>query len=257
MIIDTHSHIYGPEYDDDRDDVIARARQTGVGKVILANVNADTIAPMHRCQDMYPDFTATAIGLHPTDVDGNYKQQLSVIEQSIDPARHIAIGEVGLDLYWDKTYYREQCEALTTQIEWALEYNLPLIMHVRKAYAETFELLKQFRGRDITGVMHCFSGGIEEAKKAMELGFHIGIGGVITYKNSQLADIVEQIGLDRLLLETDAPYLSPVPYRGKRNEPSYLTHVIDKIASVLQLNAQTIENKTTENAKQLFRKLQF
>ncbi|MFI3297258.1 MAG: TatD family hydrolase [bacterium] len=252
-MIDTHSHIYGEEYKDDRDEVVANAQAAGVEHIILANVDAETIMPLLECNKTYPEFTSMAMGLHPTSVDNNYLQQLNLIEKQLFSAeKFVAVGEIGIDLYWDATYQHQQEEAFAKQIDWAIELNLPIIIHVRKAYAEVLKVLNRFSGKELRGVFHCFGGGIEEAKKVVSMGFYLGIGGVVTYKNSNLGDVIKPIGLDHILLETDAPYLSPVPYRGKRNEPKNLVHINDKIASIFQEKNENVDFITTRNAKMLF-----
>lgn len=252
-MIDTHSHIYGPEFDSDRDLVIERAKAVGVTKSILANVDTTTINPMLQCHATYPDFTVMAMGLHPTSVNAGYKEELKVIEQQISKNKFAAIGEIGLDLYWDKTFEKEQITVLEQQLDWALTLDLPVILHIRKAYAETFKILKRFYGRPLHGVFHCFGGGSEEAKKAVSMGFALGIGGVVTYKNSNLGEIISPIGIDHIILETDAPYLSPTPNRGKRNEPSNLHYVKERLASIFQTNAEIIDEITTKNAIKIFK----
>lgn len=252
-MIDTHSHIYGPEFDEDRDFVVARAKEANVTKSILANVDTTTIDQMYRCHEEYPDFTVMAMGLHPTSVNNNYKEDLKTIENQLNEKKFVAIGEIGLDLYWDRTFEKEQITVLEQQIDWALSLDLPMILHIRKAYAETFKVLDRFKGKDFHGVFHCFGGGIEEAKKAVSMGFALGIGGVVTYKNSNLGEIISPIGIDHIILETDAPYLSPVPNRGKRNEPANLLYVKERLASIFQRKSEIIDEITTENAKKIFK----
>lgn len=251
-MIDTHSHIFGPEYDEDRNEVVRRAKDAGVSKVLLANVDLNTIEPMRLCRREYPDFTAMAMGLHPTEIRDCWKDDLKKIYDELLAGDYVAVGEIGLDFYWDRCFEKEQREVMREQINWALDMNLPVILHVRKAYSETFELLKDFGKSDFRGVFHCFSGGLEEAKKAVRMGFSLGIGGVVTYKNSNLGDIIREIGLKHLLLETDAPYLAPVPNRGKRNEPAFMAAVRDKIADIFNRNAEEVDEITTENARNLF-----
>lgn len=251
-MIDTHSHIYGPEYDDDRQEMIDRATAAGVSKHLLANVDSTTIEQMQRCNATYPDITAMAMGLHPTSVNADYRQELRMIEEALHHNRYSAIGEIGMDLYWDKTFEHEQEEVLAKQIDWAIDLDLPLILHIRKAYAETFKVLQRFAGKPLRGVFHCFGGGIEEAKKAVSMGFYLGIGGVVTYKNSNLGEIIKSIGPEHIVLETDAPYLSPVPNRGKRNEPANLTYICGHIATIFQENPKIVDEITTKNAKMLF-----
>ena len=235
-MIDTHSHIYDPDFDSDRTEVVNRALKAGVEKVLLANVDTSTIEPMIQCHRQYPDFTAMAMGLHALRAGNKY----------------LSIGEIGLDLYWDKTFAQEQEKVLEQQLDWAISLDLPVILHIRKAHAETFKVLNKFKGKTIRGVFHCFGGGIEEAKKAVDMGFLLGIGGVVTYKNSNLGEVIEPIGIDHILLETDAPYLSPVPNRGKRNEPSNLIYVRDRLSSIFQINSQKVDEITTKNARDLF-----
>ena len=252
-MIDTHSHIYGPEFDEDRAEVIARAIESGVDKVILANVDTSTINEMLSCHRQYPDFTEMAMGLHPTSVKDDWQTELRSIEDALrGDDKYLSIGEIGLDLYWDKTYALEQEKALEQQLDWAISLDLPVILHIRKAHAETFKVLNKFKGKPLRGVFHCFGGGIEEAKKAVDMGFLLGIGGVVTYKNSNLGEIITPIGINHILLETDAPYLSPVPNRGKRNEPSNLTYIRDHLSSIFQINSQKVDEITTKNARELF-----
>lgn len=251
-MIDTHTHIYMEEYDEDRDTVVNNALQNKVSHVVLPNVDADSIDRLHRCHNLYPDFTSTAMGLHPTSVDDNYETHLATVKNDLFSGNHVAVGEIGLDLYWDKTFARQQEIVLTTQLNWALELNLPVILHVRKAYAETFKILSKFNNKGLRGVFHCFGGGVEEVKKAVSLGFFIGIGGVLTYKNSTLPSVIENVKLENILLETDAPFLSPVPYRGKRNEPAYLANVAPVLSSIFNVDDEIVDKITTENARTLF-----
>ena len=252
-MIDTHTHIYMEEYDDDRDAVVVNAKRNGVNHVILPNVDVDSIERLYSCHNLYPDFTSTAMGLHPTSVNDDFEEQLKVIKDELFNRKHVAVGEIGIDLYWDKTYAQQQEVVLTRQLEWALELDLPVILHVRKGYAETFKILSRFKNRGLRVVFHCFGGGVEEVKKAVSLGFYVGIGGVLTYKNSNLPSVIENIKLDNILLETDAPFLSPVPFRGKRNEPAYLVHVSSLLASIFKVDAEFVDKITTENAMTLFR----
>lgn len=251
-MIDTHTHIYMEEYDEDRDTVVNNALQNKVSHVVLPNVDADSIDRLHRCHNLYPEFTSTAMGLHPTSVDDNYETHLAAVKNDLFSGNHVAVGEIGLDLYWDKTFARQQEIVLTTQLNWALELNLPVILHVRKAYAETFKILSKFNNRGLRGVFHCFGGGVEEVKKAVSLGFFIGIGGLLTYKNSTLPSVIENVKLENILLETDAPFLSPVPYRGKRNEPAYLANVAPVLSSIFNVDDEIVDKITTENARTLF-----
>lgn len=249
-MIDTHSHIYSEEFDADRAEVIAGAQAVGVEKVMLVNVDSSTLQPMREAVTRYPDFFKVAVGLHPTSVTADYTKELERVATELKRGDYSAVGEIGIDLYWDETFKAEQIIVFETQLQWAIDYDLPVIIHTRKAFAEVFASLSKFKS--LRGVFHCFGGGIEEAKKAVSLGFFLGIGGVVTYKNSNLSDILLQIGLEHVLLETDAPYLPPVPYRGKRNEPKFLVEIAQKLALLFQLPIEKVDEVTTNNAKNLF-----
>jgi len=252
-MIDTHSHIYLKEFDLDRAEVIANAQKVGVEKVVLANVDAKTITRLEKTQAQFPDFCVSAMGLHPTSVNENYLTELQTIKENLFAKKYCAVGEIGLDLYWDETFVNQQVIAFEEQIRWALELDLPVIIHIRKAFAEVFQSLKEFGKNLPSGVFHCFSGGIEEAKKAVELGFLLGIGGVVTYKNANLPEIVKAVGVEKILLETDAPYLAPVPYRSKRNEPKYLAEILCKLSNIFSLSEEKVDEITTNSAKNLFK----
>ena len=252
-MIDTHSHIYDSDFDSDRDEVIARAMEVGVERVLLANVDTSTIESMLQCYKQYPNFTSMAMGLHPTSVKEDWQTELRNIEDALRAGhKYVSVGEIGLDLYWDKTFALEQEKVLEQQLDWAIALDLPVILHIRKAHAETFKVLSKFKGKPLRGVFHCFGGGVEEAKKAVDMGFLLGIGGVVTYKNSNLGEIIQPIGINHILLETDAPYLSPVPNRGKRNEPSNLVYICNQLSSIFQINSQKVDEITTKNARELF-----
>ena len=251
-MIDTHSHIYSEEFDADRAEVIANAKAVGVEHIILVNVDRTTLESMRELVIRYPECCQMAVGLHPTSVTANYADEMNSVAAELKRGDYCAIGEIGIDLYWDETFKQEQIHVFETQLQWAIDYDLPVIIHTRKAFAEVFASLSKFKGLGLRGVFHCFGGGIEEARKAVSLGFFLGIGGVVTYKNSNLSDILLQIGVEHLLLETDAPYLPPVPYRGKRNEPKFLVEIAQKLALVFQLPVGKIDEITTNNAKRLF-----
>jgi len=239
-MIDTHSHIFGEEFDEDRQRVVTEAIDVGVRNVILANVDSST------------DFCFSAMGLHPTSVNDDYTTELETIKNRLTAKKYIAIGEIGLDLYWETSFVNQQKEVFKTQLQWALELNLPVIIHVRKAFAEVFEVLRYFGNHTPRGVFHCFSGGIQEAAYITKLGFYLGVGGVLTYKNTNLPEIIKSVGISRLLLETDAPYLAPVPYRGKRNEPKFMVEVLKKMAQVFDQTEERVDEITTLSAKELF-----
>ena len=251
-MIDTHSHIYGEEFDEDREEVVKRAIDAGVERVLLCNVDLTTIERMKKMHKDKPEFTEMAMGLHPTEINQEWKSDLQKIGDELSDGDYKAIGEIGMDLYWDKSFEKEQREVLREQMAWAIEKDMPVVLHIRKAYAEVFEEFKSMNLREWKGVFHCFGGGIEEAKKAVGMGFLLGIGGVLTYKNSGLGNIVTEIGVEHLLLETDAPYLAPVPHRGKRNEPAFMISVRDKMSEILNRSAQEIDEITTANARKFF-----
>ena len=255
-MIDTHSHIYAEEFDSDRAEVIARAKAAGVTKIILPNVDSESLPRMLQLESEYPGYCFAAIGLHPTSVKENYAEELAIVKKELERREYIAIGEIGIDLYWDKSFLKEQIQVFVQQIEWALEYNLPVIIHVRDSFSETMEVLEQFRGKGLKGVFHSFTGTIDQAREIIEFGgFYIGINGIVTFRNSGLDAVVEKIDAQYLLLETDAPYLTPTPFRGKRNESEHLTLIAAKLATIFNINFNQITEITTENAYKLFKKL--
>lgn len=253
-MIDTHSHIYLDAFDQDRDLTIDRAHHSGVSGILLPNIDIGSIEPMLETEARYPDVCRAMMGLHPTSVKANYIEQLSVIENWLSKRPFIGIGEIGMDLYWDKTFLKEQKEALAIQLKWACEMDLPVVIHTRDAFPEIFEVFNRVYDDRLKGVFHSFSGNIEEAKRILEMpGFYLGINGVVTFKNSSLPAVLETTGSLRILLETDAPYLAPAPHRGKRNEPAYIALTRDKLAAIFQVSSSEIERITTENAVRLFK----
>lgn len=258
-MIDTHSHIYEPDFDADRDEVVARARQAGVEQILLPNINAGSIAPMLSLCRRYPGYCFPMIGLHPTDVEpDSYRQVLADMARLLDAPDHpyIAVGEVGLDYYWDQSNAREQEEAFRTQIEWSIRHRLPLMIHARSAHRQLVKAIAEYKDENLTGVFHCFGGTAQEAQELLQFpGFVLGIGGVVTYKKSTLGEALSEVPLERIVLETDAPYLAPVPYRGKRNESAYVAETMRKIANIYNVSEQTVENVTNCNAKRLFPRL--
>ncbi len=250
-MIDTHSHIYGPEFDDDRAEVLQRARLAGVDKVLLPNINEESIARMLQVAKEYPDMCYPMMGLHPEDVKEDWAQVLDRMEMQLDGM--IAVGEVGLDFYWDTTFRKEQIEAFERQICWAVERNLPLVIHMRKAEQELLEVMERHKSDGLRGVFHCFGGSKETASRMLKHeGFVLGIGGVVTFKNSRLAETLRHVPLDRIVLETDAPYLAPVPYRGKRNEPSYVAHVARFLSDIYNLSEEEVNDVTNLAVKRVF-----
>lgn len=250
-MIDTHSHIYGPEFDDDRAEVLQRARLAGVDKVLLPNINEESIARMLQVAKEYPDMCYPMMGLHPEDVKEDWAQVLDCMEMQLDGM--IAVGEVGLDFYWDTTFRKEQIEAFERQICWAVERNLPLVIHMRKAEQELLEVMERHKSDGLRGVFHCFGGSKETASRMLKHeGFVLGIGGVVTFKNSRLAETLRHVPLDRIVLETDAPYLAPVPYRGKRNEPSYVAHVARFLSDIYNVSEEEVNDVTNLAVKRVF-----
>ena len=250
-MIDTHSHIYGPEFDNDRAEVIQRARLAGVDKVLLPNINEESIARMFQVAEEYPGVCYPMMGLHPEDVKEDWTQVLDRMEVLLDGM--IAVGEVGLDFYWDTTFRKEQIEAFERQICWAVERNLPLVIHMRKAEQELLEVMERHKSDGLRGVFHCFGGSKETALRMLKHeGFVLGIGGVVTFKNSRLAETLRHVPLDRIVLETDAPYLAPVPYRGKRNEPSYVAHVARFLSDIYNVSEEEVNDVTNLAVKRVF-----
>ncbi|HIP35734.1 MAG TPA: TatD family deoxyribonuclease [Crocinitomix sp.] len=256
MLIDTHTHLYTEQFNKDRDKVIQNAIDAGVEKFFLPNIDLDSIDGMHQLVKKYPNNCYAMMGLHPSSVDANYKEVLDKMKSFLDDNNYIAVGEIGMDLYWDKTFINEQADALKIQIQWAKEKKLPIVIHVRDAFDEIFEVIDPLNDKNLFGVFHCFTGNIDQAHKIINYGgFKLGIGGVLTFKNSGLDKVVSQIDLKHLVLETDSPYLAPAPHRGKRNESSYVNIVADKLVDVLQKDRQIIIEETTKNVQQIFKQL--
>ena len=253
-MIDTHTHIYLQEFDEDRRAVIDRAEKSGITRMILPNVDVETVGALRQTLNDYSSLCKGAMGLHPTSINQDYKRDLSCIEAELDRGEYCAVGEIGMDLYWDKTYLHQQLDAFGVQVRWACERKIPFIIHCREAFDEIVSVLKPLSPLSLTGVFHSFGGTPEQVKIVRELGdFYFGINGVATFKNAHLEATVQEIGIDRLVLETDAPYLAPVPFRGKRNEPSYIVKTAEKMAAILELSLQEVEMQTTRNAERLFK----
>ena len=251
-LIDTHTHIYDHQFSLDRNETVHRALEAGVKMMLLPNVDASTIAPMLELYEQYPDCTCVMMGLQPEEVKEDYKAVLSQMEKELDRGIYVGVGEVGLDFYWDATYENLQLDAFETQLDWAKQLGLPLSIHCRNAFDKMVKILEKKQDGGLRGIMHCFTGTEEEAKVYLELGFHLGLGGVTTYKNCGVKDYLSNLPLDRIVLETDAPYLAPVPCRGKRNEPAFLVHTAQKIAEILQIPVEELAVATTKNAQSLF-----
>ena len=251
-LVDTHTHVYDHQFSLDRNEAMQRALDAGVGMMLLPNVDASTIAPMLELHEQYPDHTRVMVGLQPEEVKEDYKEVLSMMEKELEHGIYVGVGEVGLDFYWDSTYEKQQLDAFETQLDWAKQLGLPLSIHCRNAFDKMVKILDKKQDGGLRGIMHCFTGTEEEAKVYLELGFHLGLGGVTTYKNCGVKDYLPNLPLDRIVLETDAPYLAPVPCRGKRNEPSFLVHTAQKIADILQIPVEELAEATTKNVKTLF-----
>lgn len=253
--VDTHSHLYRESYPDNLEEVVQRAVAAGVDKMILGCVNKDTPAQIQEAVALFPQNMYALVGLHPEDTKEDWETQLESLKNHLDDKQVVGIGEIGLDYYWDRTYEEQQKEVFFRQLCWARDLGLPLSLHIRSAYPDAIAILKQFRPGELSGVMHCFSGGTQEAEWAVNHNFAIGVGGTVTFKNSKVQDIVAHVGLENIVLETDAPYLAPVPHRGTPNESSYIPIIAQKLADLFQVSLQTVADVTTENAYRIFTKL--
>ncbi len=252
-LIDTHSHIYLQEFANDQPEIFERLNNEGVRMVLLPAIDASTHQQMLDLEARKNEVCLAMMGIHPCSIKDNYKEELKIAGDYLEKRAFIAIGEIGLDFYWDKTFAKQQYEAFHEQIEWALQYDLPIVIHSRNSTDECINVVAEHKTDKLKGVFHCFSGDVEQAKKIIELGFYLGIGGVLTFKNAGLDIVVEEISLDHIVLETDAPYLAPVPFRGKRNEPSYLKYVVEKLSIIKNCTKEEVADITTANAKNLFR----
>ena len=253
-LIDTHTHLYVREFREDIDSVVERAINEGVEKFYLPAIDSSENDALLELEKKFPGKMYAMAGLHPCSVKENYKEELAAIEQQLSQREFAAIGETGLDFYWDTTFTKQQYESLHTQAEWAIQYKLPLVLHTRNAIQETIDVIKEYKETGLTGIFHCFSGTVSNAKEIIESGFLLGIGGVVTFKNSGLAEVIKDIDLKYLVLETDAPYLTPSPYRGKRNESGYLKYIVQKIAETKDLTVEEVAAQTTKNADDIFDK---
>jgi TatD DNase family protein len=252
ILIDTHCHLYSEEFFDDIDLVIERAKKEGVQRFYLPAIDSSATGAMLQLEEKFPGQCIPMIGLHPCYVKENFKSELELVKDWLSKRNFAAIGEIGLDHYWDKTFVKEQEEAFRLQIEWSLKYKLPIVIHNRNATRETIDIVKEFVPKGARGIFHCFGGTLEEAKEIIDLDFYLGIGGVITYKKAGLSEVLAQIDLKHVVLETDAPYLTPVPFRGKRNESSYLKYIVDRLAEVKGITVEEVASITTANAQKIF-----
>ncbi|MBI1783100.1 MAG: TatD family hydrolase [Sphingobacteriales bacterium] len=251
-IIDTHTHLYLPEFKQDIKAVIDRADAENIIRFYLPNIDSEVIDDMLELEKKFPGKCFPMMGLHPCSVKENYKEELQLLEEWLNKRKFVAVGEIGLDYYWDITFREQQIEAFQLQIDWALKYDIPIVIHSRNSLQDCIDIVRQKQNGKLKGIFHCFSGNANEANQIIDLNFLMGMGGVITYKNSGMAEVVAGIDIKHLVLETDAPYLTPVPFRGKRNEPSYLKYVVEKIAMVKNISTEEVASVTTQNAKNLF-----
>lgn len=255
-LIDTHAHIYSSKFDSDRDQVIEEIRGAGIERIYMPNVDVETIDRMLECESRYGDLCIPMMGLHPCDVKEDFQKQLYIMEDWLNRRSFAAVGEIGTDLYWDKSTFEIQKEALKIQLSWALEKDLPVVLHCRDSIDETIEIIEEHQNGQLKGIFHCFTGTLDQAKRITSLGFLLGIGGVSTYKNGGLDQVIPFIGIQNLVLETDAPYLAPVPHRGKRNTPAYLPHIAQRVGDLLHVSAEQVALETKANALALFKEFE-
>lgn len=251
-LIDTHTHIYLPEFDGDRDEAVSRALEHGIEKLLMPNIDIHSVAPMLSAATRYPEICYPMAGLHPTSVKEDYMKQLEVLEDLWTEHKFIAVGEIGIDLYWDKTFIKEQIYTLRRQIAFALEKDVPVVIHSRDSFPELFSVLDEFEGSGLKGVLHAFTGDTPIAERAVRLGFMLGIGGIVTFKNAGLDRVVKSVGPENLILETDSPYLAPVPHRGKRNESAYISLINRKLSEIFGMEEAEVAAVTYDNSVKLF-----
>lgn len=251
-LIDTHTHLYVEEFNEDRRTVVERARDEGVSRMYLPSIDSTETEAVLALEAEFPDVCIAMMGLHPCYVKDNYKEELAHVRAWLEKRSFAAVGEIGLDYYWDRNFDEQQKEAFSTQIEWAKEFNLPIVIHSRESMDDCIELVAAAAASNLKGIFHCFTGTLEQANRIIELGFYLGIGGVLTYKKSELPSVIAQIPLEHLVLETDSPYLPPVPFRGKRNESSYIKYVASKLAEVKGVSVDEVAGITTSNAQKIF-----
>mgnify|MGYP003435261673 FL=1 len=252
IITDTHTHLYSEEFDQDRNEMIQRAINAGVSRFFIPAIDSSCTASMYELEQNYPDNMFLMMGLHPTYVKDNYLEELEHVKSELAKRKFYAIGEIGIDLYWDKTHLKEQQDAFRTQIQLAKQYKLPIVIHCRDAFDEIFEVLEKEKSADLFGIFHCFTGTYEQALQAISYNMKLGIGGVVTFKNGKIDQFLNHIDINHIVLETDSPYLSPIPYRGKRNESSYIINVVHKLATIYQVSSEEIARITTKNSQDIF-----
>ena len=251
-ITDTHTHLYSESFEDDREAMIERAIEAGVTRFFVPAIDSDYAAGMFDLETKYPDNVFLMTGLHPTHVKENFKEELLFVEQQLGKRKFYAIGETGIDLYWNKSTLGIQQEAFRHQIKLAKQYELPIVIHCRDAFDEVFDVLEEEKGEDLFGIFHCFTGNLQQARRALSYNMKLGIGGVVTFKNGKIDTFLKEIPLKEIVLETDAPYLAPAPFRGKRNESSYILKVLEKVASVYNISSEEVAEVTTATSKEIF-----
>jgi TatD DNase family protein len=251
-LIDTHCHLYLEDFAEDIEGIMQRADYEGVKKLYLPAIDSATMPALINLEKRFPGRCVGMAGLHPCSVKANWQDEMKLVEQLLAARKFAAVGEIGLDFYWDRTFEKEQYEAMNTQIEWALHYDLPIVIHSRESIQQTIDVVRAQQRGNLKGIFHCFTDSYESATQIIDLGFLLSIGGVITFKNSKLPDVVRQIGLEHMVLETDAPYLTPAPFRGKRNESSYIKYIVEKLASIKETSKEEVAAITTANAEKIF-----
>jgi TatD DNase family protein len=252
ILIDTHSHIYLADFNEDRQAIMERADKAGITSILMPAIDSDTYENMLKIEMQFPEKCKCMMGLHPCSVRGNYVTDLNIAGEYLTKNKFIAVGETGLDFHWDLTYKEQQYDAFQQQIVWAMNFAIPIVIHSRNSIDECIEMITKNQKGNLKGVFHCFSGSLEQAQRIIDLGFYMGIGGVVTFKNAGLDVVIKQVGLEHVILETDAPYLAPVPFRGKRNEPAYINYVARKLADIKEQSIEEIAAITTANAQKLF-----
>ncbi|MDN3643464.1 TatD family hydrolase [Lutimonas halocynthiae] len=252
ILTDTHTHLYAEQFDEDREEVILKALELGIKRFFIPAIDSSYYDRMFALEKAFPENVFLMAGLHPTHVKADFKEELAIVKKQLETKQFYAIGEIGMDLYWDKSFIKEQQEAFRMQILWAKERKLPIVIHCRDAFDEIFEIMDAVCDDDLNGIFHCFTGNKEQAEKIISYGFKLGIGGVITFKNGGLDKFMSAIPLEHIVLETDSPYLAPAPYRGKRNESSYLINVLGKLVDIYGIDPEEIAKITTSNSKQVF-----
>ena len=252
-IIDTHTHLYFNHFKNDFDKVIKKAIDNNITSLIFPSVDSSHLQKMYELKNRYPKNIFLMTGLHPTYVKDNYKEELDQVVKSLIDHDFVAVGEIGIDLYWDKTFLKQQQDAFEFQIELALVNKLPIVIHCRNGFDEIFEILEKFKSKKMKGIFHCFTGSLDQANKSIEMGFKLGIGGVVTFKNGGIDKLIKEIDIENIVLETDSPYLAPAPFRGKRNESFYITYVIKKISEIYNINEKEVAEITTKNSKEIFK----